>query len=82
MFVLDPSLKRQLMFRSQYDIECSLIEDPIIKSTITAVAKSNVNDLRPVCDKGTVMTNTNIIHIYISKTNTKSWVGTFVLLMH
>ena len=60
------------MFRSQYDIKCSLIEDPIIKSTITAVAKSNVNDLRPVCNKGTVMTNTNIIHIYISKTN-KIW---------
>ena len=49
---VDPYLKRHLMFRSQYDIKCSLLEDPIIKSTITAVAKSNVNDLRPVCDKG------------------------------
>ena len=45
-------------------------------SVCTAVAKSNVNDLRPLRDKGTVMTNTNIIHIYISKTNTKSRVGT------
>ena len=51
---VDPYLKRQLMLRSQYDIKCSLLEDPIIKSTITAVAKSNINDLRPVCEKGTV----------------------------
>ena len=69
------------MFMSQYDIKCSLLEDPIIKSTITAVAKSNINDLRPVCEKGTVINDLyRIIFVfssvsYLIDKNTKPVIG-------
>ena len=48
-------LQRRLEFTSHYDVRCSLLDDQIVNSTLKSVAISNINKLKPVCGKGSVI---------------------------
>ena len=48
----DVLIVRRLSFRAYYSVKCSLLEDRIVKSTISSIASSNFNQLKPICGQG------------------------------
>lgn len=55
--IVDPQLVRRLNIKADYDVPCSLISDPITKSTVTSLANSHFAQIDgpTICGKGNLL---------------------------
>lgn len=48
----DYRLRRQLVFRAQYKLKCSLVSGDIARATLTSIITHNFLQIEEICQKG------------------------------
>ena len=51
-YVGDLTGKKQMVFRADYDVECSSIADAISQSSLQSVSNSNYKQIEEICQQG------------------------------
>ena len=50
--LVDHYLTRRLELVARYDVQCSLLSDQVVKTTLTSMIRDNTNSLQPICSNG------------------------------
>ena len=48
----DPWLMRRVDFVAEYDVQCSLLEESSVQSTLRSIADGNIHQIRAICQQG------------------------------